>query len=37
MKKNIMAIYKFFNKFQNIIRIVVTDFHLSESKEEDKK
>lgn len=31
-----MAVYKYFNIFQDRIRIVVTDFHLSESKEEDK-
>lgn len=37
MKKKLTDIYKFFRKFGYMMSIIVTDFDLSESKEEDMK
>ncbi|CAD8105980.1 unnamed protein product [Paramecium primaurelia] len=31
MKKKLLSVYKYFRKFKNLMSIVVTDFHLSES------
>lgn len=36
MKRKVMSIFKFINKFKEIITIVVTDFQLSESKANDE-
>ncbi|CAD8187173.1 unnamed protein product [Paramecium octaurelia] len=36
MKKKLISVYKYFRKFANLISIVVTDFHLSESKEDEE-
>ncbi|CAK62884.1 unnamed protein product (macronuclear) [Paramecium tetraurelia] len=36
MKKKLISVYKYFRKFTNLISIVVTDFHLSESNEDEE-
>ncbi|CAD8113754.1 unnamed protein product [Paramecium primaurelia] len=36
MKKNILSIYKFFRKFSSLISIIVTEFQLSDDKDQDE-